>query len=81
MLWYPIKAQADANALARRVQALMLPKTLRSELTIRRADHGDRLNGSGLIVVNPPWRLPDELRAKLTAGEQTKAETRAEAEP
>ena len=28
-LWYPVKAQADADALARSVDALALPKTLR----------------------------------------------------
>jgi 23S rRNA (adenine2030-N6)-methyltransferase len=66
-LWYPIKAQADANALARRAAALNLPKMLRAELTIRRADSGERLNGSGLILVNPPWTLEGELRALLPA--------------
>ena len=27
----------------------------------------DRLNGSGLIVVNPPWRLDQELAVLLPA--------------
>jgi 23S rRNA (adenine2030-N6)-methyltransferase len=66
-LWYPVKAQADANALARRAAALGMPKLLRAELTMRRADKGDRLNGSGLILVNPPWRLDEELGAILPA--------------
>src|SRR5688572_22075838 len=67
MLWYPVKAQAEANALARRAAALGLPKMLRVELTVRRADHGDRLNGSGLILVNPPWTLKGELQLILPA--------------
>jgi 23S rRNA (adenine2030-N6)-methyltransferase len=67
MLWYPIKAQADANALARRVEALNIPKMLRAEVTVRRADRGDRLNGSGLILVNPPWLLQSELRLLMPA--------------
>lgn len=66
-LWYPVKAQADANALARRSAALALPKTLRAEMTLRRADKGDRLNGSGLILVNPPWTLASELKLLLPA--------------
>jgi len=66
-LWYPVKAQADANALARRAAALALPKMLRVELTVRRADRGERLNGSGLVLVNPPWKLPDELAVLMPA--------------
>ena len=66
-LWYPIKAQADANALARRLAALGIPKMLRAELTVRRADKSDALNGSGLILVNPPWLLEGELRTLLPA--------------
>nr|WP_205520888.1 23S rRNA (adenine(2030)-N(6))-methyltransferase RlmJ [Propylenella binzhouense] len=65
--WYPVKAQADANALARRVAALGLPKTIRIELTVRRADGKLRMNGSGIFVVNPPWRLEAELRQILPA--------------
>jgi 23S rRNA (adenine2030-N6)-methyltransferase len=66
-LWYPIKAQADANALARRAAGLGFAKTLRAEMTVRRADSGDRLNGSGLILVNPPWLLESELGVLLPA--------------
>ena len=66
-LWYPMKAQADADALARSVDALALPKALRAELAVRRADRADRLNGCGLILVNPPWRLAEELNILLPA--------------
>jgi len=66
-LWYPVKAQADANALARRAAALNLPKMLRAEMSVRRADRGDRLNGSGLLLVNPPWTLEAELSVLLGA--------------
>jgi 23S rRNA (adenine2030-N6)-methyltransferase len=67
LLWYPVKAQADANALARRAGKMGLAKTLRAEMTVRRADKSDRLNGSGLILVNPPWRLEAELALILPA--------------
>ena len=64
-LWYPVKAQADANAFARRAGALGLAKMLRVELTVRRADERVRLNGSGLLLVNPPWKLEEEIRVLL----------------
>jgi 23S rRNA (adenine2030-N6)-methyltransferase len=66
-LWYPVKAQTDADALARAAAALALPKTLRAELTVRRADGAERLNGSGMILVNPPWGLDEELAILLPA--------------
>ena len=67
-LWYPVKAQADANALARRAAALASAEdAARASLTVRRADNRDRLNGSGLILVNPPWTLDAELKLLLPA--------------
>ena len=38
---------------------------MRCELTVRRADSGERLNGAGMILVNPPWRLEPELETLL----------------
>jgi 23S rRNA (adenine2030-N6)-methyltransferase len=65
MLWYPIKERDAPDALARRLCRLGLPKVLRSEITLGppRADSG--LVGSGLIVVNPPYTLAEELGALL----------------
>ena len=65
LLWYPIKGQADANAFARRAAALAIPKMMRVELNVRRADDRARLNGSGLILINPTWPLEDEIAGLL----------------
>ena len=65
LLWYPIKTRSGPDALARRLRRLWIPKMLRTELTA--VASGDRLGGSGLIVVNPPWRLAEELSALLPA--------------
>ena len=37
-------------------------KMLDVELLIRRPQHSDVLNGCGLIVVNPPFTLEEQLR-------------------
>jgi 23S rRNA (adenine2030-N6)-methyltransferase len=66
-LWYPVKAQAEANSLVRGFAALGIPKMLRAEVTQRRADNAERLNGSGLMLVNPPWKLEAELNVVLPA--------------
>src|SRR6202021_2384463 len=65
LVWYPIKDRVGPDRLAgvlrRSVAAKTAQKVLRVELewTPTGADAG--LSGSGLIVVNPPWRLADEL--------------------
>jgi 23S rRNA (adenine2030-N6)-methyltransferase len=64
-LWYPVKGGAAADALAVRAAKLRWPKTLRAELRIRAADDAERLNGSGLLVVNPPWTLVSDLEALI----------------
>jgi 23S rRNA (adenine2030-N6)-methyltransferase len=65
--WYPIK---DLNPIARfhaAVAALTAPssKPLRIELMLRRPCEPDRLNGCGLVVINPPFTLEAELAAIL----------------
>lgn len=67
LLWYPIKERDAADALARRLRRLAVPKILRCEILLDapRADAG--LIGSGLIIVNPPYTLQDELRIILPA--------------
>jgi 23S rRNA (adenine2030-N6)-methyltransferase len=67
MLWYPIKERDAPDALARRLRRLGVAKILRCEIALGppRADAG--LLGSGLIVVNPPYMLEQELRILLPA--------------
>lgn len=67
MLWYPIKARDAADALARRLRQLAVPKVLRSELTLGRPRADAGLLGSGLIVVNPPFTLAADLRSLFAA--------------
>jgi 23S rRNA (adenine2030-N6)-methyltransferase len=66
MLWYPVKDARETAALARRLALAGIARTLRAELELA-ARGEDRLRGSGLIVVNPPWTLPDELGVLLPA--------------
>jgi 23S rRNA (adenine2030-N6)-methyltransferase len=67
LLWYPIKERAAPDALARRLRQLAMPSVLRSEIMLGapRADAG--LVGSGLIVINPPFKLDAELTALVPA--------------
>ena len=66
-LWYPIKGRGEADALAKRLGRLNITKILRAELIVSPVSDQTRLNGSGLIVVNPPWTLQAELSVLLPA--------------
>jgi 23S rRNA (adenine2030-N6)-methyltransferase len=62
--WYPIKARSEPDALAKRIARAGIAKVLRTELLLTPQDP-DRLTGAGLIIINPPWTLPAELKQLL----------------
>ena len=64
-LWYPIKDQRLLRDFYRQIAVAQLPKVLRVELNVRPADTSLGLNGSGLMLVNPPWPLWEELEQAL----------------
>lgn len=64
-LWYPIKGRNEPDALAKRLRRSGIGKILRAELIVSPLSDPTRLNGSGLIIVNPPWRLENELSVML----------------
>lgn len=66
-LWYPIKGRPEPDALAKRLRRSGIEKMLRAELTVAALSDPTRLNGCGLIVVNPPWTLENELAILLPA--------------
>jgi 23S rRNA (adenine2030-N6)-methyltransferase len=73
--WYPIKDEREVRAwhevFARTIQA----ETLASELWLYPRDSRIALNGSGMLIVNPPYQLAEhmqiwlpELQAQLDVG-------------
>ena len=65
LLWYPIKQQAEADAFAARLGQMGIGKILRAEVIV--GEDPERLNGTGLVLVNPPWTLEGELALLLPA--------------
>jgi 23S rRNA (adenine2030-N6)-methyltransferase len=65
LMWYPIKARDEPDALARRLRRSGIGKILRAEVSIAARPDPSRLTGCGLMVVNPPWTLESELQAAL----------------
>ena len=63
--WYPIKDVTEVNAYIKALKASGIPKILRIELTIDSPATPPRLHGTGMIVVNPPFVLEQEMRTVL----------------
>ena len=64
-LWYPIKDQRLLRDFYQAIGNAGFPKVLRIELCVRPTDTQLGLNGSGLMLVNPPWPLWEELEQTL----------------
>ena len=64
MLWYPIKGPVAAGKL----HAAILAGTIRKVLCVElRAGADDPEDGSGVLVVNPPWQVDAALTAAMPA--------------
>ena len=59
-VWYPIKAGEPVARFLAEVAAPGRP-CLTAELLRYPADNPDRLNGCGMVVINPPWKLDEAL--------------------
>jgi len=60
ILWYPIKMTAPVQALLDDVASLGLDKVLSVELLIKAPDEIS-LAGCGLVIINPPYLVPEKL--------------------
>lgn len=65
--WYPIKHRAPVRDLHASVRDSGIRDVITAELWLREPLDPARLNGCGLIVVNPPYRFEDEAPGILRA--------------
>ncbi len=66
-LWYPVKDLSEVRNFVAALRQTNIPKILRTELMIRPPSPEPRLDGTGMIIVNPPFTLADELRLLFPA--------------
>ena len=76
VIWYPIKKQRDIDLWHARIARAITQPTLAAELWLHPRDTTVGLNGSGLLIVNPPWQMDarfaewqEELRGLLGGAE------------
>ena len=65
--WYPIKGRAPVRAFHQTLRDAGLRDLLACELHLREPTDAARLNGSGMVVLNPPWGFEEAAREILAA--------------
>ncbi len=65
IVWYPIKGPEPVEAFLRDLTAMKPPSLLCAELRTTLTNLHYRLNGCGLALINPPWRLDEDLAMLL----------------
>jgi 23S rRNA (adenine2030-N6)-methyltransferase len=70
LLWYPVKRRRAADDLAAAVAhavaaAPSKASGLRLEFSVAPQEEGGGLVSAGLLIVNPPWTLRDDLKLVL----------------
>lgn len=64
-VWYPIKPGNAEQRLYRAMIESGIKKVLIATLNIRPGDSPLGLNGSGMLMVNPPWQFDEAMREVL----------------
>jgi 23S rRNA (adenine2030-N6)-methyltransferase len=61
VVWYPIKDRRLIERFFAELGNTGIRKALVAEFLPESADQADKLNGSGLLLINPPWQIEDAL--------------------
>jgi 23S rRNA (adenine2030-N6)-methyltransferase len=62
LLWYPVKDRSDPDRFVRRLARSSMEKRLRIEFAVAAPRPEGGLSACGMVVVNPPWKLAEEIR-------------------
>ena len=65
--WYPIKHRAPVRGFFTQLQETGIHDIVAAELCLREPLDPARLNGCGMLVINPPYRFEDEVTPILAA--------------
>ncbi|TAN07359.1 MAG: 23S rRNA (adenine(2030)-N(6))-methyltransferase RlmJ [Rhodanobacteraceae bacterium] len=78
-VWYPIKSHRSIAPFHRYMANGPFEKVLVAELLVQPDDSPLRLNGCGMLIANPPWKLDATLTVLLRALADTLAQSSAAA--
>ena len=64
-LWYPVLTRSQVNNLCEDLAGQGIRKILRIESCVAGDTPGRGMTGSGMLVVNPPWKLYEQMQELL----------------
>jgi 23S rRNA (adenine2030-N6)-methyltransferase len=65
MVWHPLQGRSQTEQFYRQMRDSGITRILKAELSILPEDVDKRLNGSGVLLINPPWPMEESLREIL----------------
>ncbi|WLD56861.1 23S rRNA (adenine(2030)-N(6))-methyltransferase RlmJ [Salinispirillum sp. LH 10-3-1] len=65
MIWYPVIKRADTESFISALVKTGIPDMLRLELCVKPDDLERGMTGSGMILVNPPYSLKQEMEGLM----------------
>jgi 23S rRNA (adenine2030-N6)-methyltransferase len=65
MIWYPVTTQDFADSFCDALDVAAARCAVRAEILVRAPEVNAGLAGSGVVIINPPWPLYDELAVLL----------------
>lgn len=70
-LWYPVVIRQHIRRLCRQLQETGIRHILQIELAVRPDSDQRGMTASGMLVINPPWKLEQQMQALLPWLHQT----------
>lgn len=64
-IWYPIKERLHVNQFHKILKETVQREMLAVELSIYPEDVTSHLNGTGMLIINPPWRFEQEMNETM----------------
>lgn len=64
-IWYPVVLRAHTKRIVRGLQETGIRKILQIELAVRPDSDQRGMTASGMIVINPPWQLENQMKSVL----------------
>lgn len=65
IIWYPIKNNAIVKQFYQNISALDFKEKIAIEFSPLANDVGQRLNGTGMLIINPPWQFQETITPLL----------------
>ncbi len=64
-IWYPVVLRQQIKRMVKDFQATGIRKILQIELAVRPDSDQRGMTASGMIVINPPWKLESQMKSLL----------------